>query len=90
MVEPEALGAIVSLLCSFHPATSLPQVGAPPSSEIAPCGLEKPALERRHHRIIDSSRSESPPIHSSGHSNSSSIKSSGLTSSSFPANEESG
>src|SRR5262249_17774706 len=37
---------------------NVPQVGASASSEIAPGGLEKPALESRDHRIIDSRRRE--------------------------------
>src|SRR5262249_20145369 len=51
VVEPVGL-ALAELI------ENVPQVGAPASSEIAPGGLEKPTLERQHHRIIDSSRRE--------------------------------
>ena len=50
VVEPVGL-ALAELI------KSVPQVGAPPSSEIAPGGLEKPTLERHHH---DHSSERSP------------------------------
>jgi hypothetical protein len=69
---------------------NVPRVGAPASSGISPGSLEKPTLERHNHRISTAVVANELPAQSSGHSNPSSIKSSGLTSSSFPAKEESG